>query len=171
MRGFWLALLTLLVVNPASADWLKDAWSDGPNATYGIPTITFDTTGVVTVMLPEAMLAQAQAAGLSTEDAVVAFLGRYAPAMCSSAINMNVPHSHLKVDLLVERPVALRDADAATQDEAAAALNQALKFPATRSIPHIDRVFVVDPKPLSLSIDYAPDHKAHCMESRPDQNF
>jgi hypothetical protein len=171
MRGLWLPLLALLVANPARADWLTDAWSDGPNAKRGNPAITSNSTGVVTVVLPEAMLAQAQAAGLSPEGAVVAFLGRYAPAMCSSMINMNVPHSHLKVDLLVERPVALRDADAETQDEAAAALNQALKFPTTRSIPHIDRVFVVDQKPRSLSIDYAPDHKAHCMESPQDQNF
>jgi hypothetical protein len=167
MRGFWLALLAVSVVNPAGADWLADAWSNHEN---GTPAINFSGTGVVTIVLPEELLAQARATGLSTEGAVSAFLGRYAPHMCSSLIDMNVPHANLKVDLLLERPVALKDADAATQEDAADTLNRALKSPPTGSVPRIQRVFVVDPKPLSLSIDYAPDHQVHCVEP-PDANF
>jgi hypothetical protein len=167
MRSFWLALLAVSVVNPAGADWLADAWSGDQN---GTPAINFNTTGPVTVVLPEGVLAQARATGLSIEGAVSAFLGRYAPPMCSTLIDMNVPHSNLKVDLLVEHPVALNDADAATHEDAAAALNHALKSQPTGSVPRIARAFVVDREPLSLSIDYVPDHKAHCVES-PDANF
>jgi hypothetical protein len=167
MRSFWLALLAVSAVNPAGADWLADAWS---SREHGTPAINFNATGAVTVILPEEVLAQARATGLSTEGAVSAFLGRYAPSMCSTLIDMNVPHANLKVDLLIEHPVALNDADAATQEEAAAALNHALKSQETGSVPHIARAFIVDRKPFSLSIDYAPDHKAHCVES-PDVNF
>ena len=167
MRSFWLALLAVSAANPAGADWLADAWSSHNN---GTPAINFNATGTVTLILPEDVLAQARATGLSIEGAVSAFLGRYAPPMCSTLIDMSVPHSNLKVDLLMEHPVALNDADAATQEAAANALNHALKSQARGSVPHIARVFVVDRKPLSLSIDYVPDHKAHCGES-PDKNF
>ena len=167
MRSFWLALLAVSVVDPAGADWLADAWSGHQN---GTPAINFNATGPVTVVLPEEVLAQARASGLSVEGAVSAFLGRYAPSVCSTLIDMNVPHADLKVDLLIEHPVALNDADAATQEDAAAALNHALKSQTTGSVPRIARVFIVDRKPLSLSIDYVPDHKARCMDS-PDANF
>lgn len=167
MRGFWLALLTISVVNPAGADWLADAWSNPKN---GTPAISFNAAGVVSVVLPEEVLAQAQATGLNTEGAVSAFLGRYAPPMCSSLIDMNVPHSHLKVDLLIQHAIGLGDADTSTQEQAADALNHALKSQAAGSVPHINRAFVIDRKPISLSIDYSPDHEAHCVEL-PDVNF
>jgi len=167
MRGFWLALLTVSVVNPARADWLGDAWSNREN---GTPAINFNAKGVVSVVLPEEVLSQAHATGLSTEGAVGAFLGRYAPSLCSTLVDMNVPHSNLKVELQLEHPLALKDADAAIQEDAANALNHALKSQTTASVPHIQRVFVVDRTPLGLSIDYAPDHKAHCAEPQ-DANF
>jgi hypothetical protein len=161
MRGFWLALIAVSVVNPARADWLSEAWSNHDN---GTAAINFDAKGAVTVVLPEEVLVQARATGLSVEGAVSAFLGRYAPPLCSTLIDMNVPHANLKVDLLIEHPVALKDADAPTQEDAADALNHALKSQASASVPHIERVFVVDRSPLSLSIDYTPDYKAHCVE-------
>jgi hypothetical protein len=166
MRGFWLVLLTVAVVDPAGADWLSEVWS---SAKHGTPAISFNITGVVTVVLPEEVLEQARATGLSTENAVGAFLGRYAPPMCSTLVDMNVPHSNLKVDLLLERAVAPGDVDAPTQEAAAIALNHALKSQPTGSIPHIKRVFVVDQKPIALSIDFAPEHEAHCVEP-PDHN-
>jgi hypothetical protein len=167
MRGFWLALLMVSVVNPVEADWLADAWSSQKD---GTAAINFNASGVVTVVLPEAILAQARATGLSIEGAVGAFLGRYAPPMCSSLIDMTVPHANLKVDLLIEHPIALGDADVTTQEGAADALNHALKSQPKGSVPHINRAFVVDRKPLSLSIDYVPGQKAHCVEP-PDVNF
>jgi hypothetical protein len=170
MRGFWLALLTVSVVGPAGADWLADVWSNDTIRKNGNPAISLNATGAVTVVLPEAALAHARAAGLSVESAVSAFLGRYAPSMCSSPIDMNVPHSNLKVDLLIERLVAFGDADAATQEAAATALNHLLKSPGTGSVPHVDKAFIVDQKPISLSIDYVPDNQGHCGKS-PDANF
>ena len=164
MRRFWLALLSVIAVHPASADWLTSAWPENAFPKNGNPAITFNATGAVTLVLPEAVLSEAQAAGLSTERAVGAFLARYAPRTCSSLLDMTVPHTNLRVDLLIERPVALDAVDAATQEEAATTLNQALKSVTRGSVPRVDRVFIVDQNPLSLSIDYVPDQKVHCAE-------
>jgi hypothetical protein len=164
MRGFWLALLMVTLVNPARADWLARAWPENTVPKDGNPAITFSATGTITVVLPEAVLSEARAAGLSTERAVGAFLARYAPKTCSSLLDMNVPHTNLKVELLIQRPVAPDDIDGATQEEAAATLNHALKTLTRGSVPHIDRVFIVDQKHLGLSIDYTPDQTVHCVE-------
>jgi hypothetical protein len=169
MRGFWLVILMVTMMNPASADWLTKVWPENADPGHGNPAITFSATGVV-VVLPEAVLVEARAAGLSTEGAVGAFLGRYAPRMCSTLLDMNEPHGNLRVDLLTQRQVLLDDIDGATQEDAATALNHALKNPATHSVPRIDRVFVVDQKPLSLLIDYVPNQKVHCVEP-PDAIF
>jgi DNA-binding GntR family transcriptional regulator len=83
---------------------------------------------------------------------------------------MTVPHANLRVNLLIERPVAADAVDEATQEAAATALNHALKGATRRSVPHLDRVFIVDQQPLSLSIDYVPDQKVHCGEP-PDLLF
>jgi hypothetical protein len=164
MRGFWLALLSVIAVHPASADWLASAWPENAVPKNGNPAITFNAAGAVTLVLPEAVLGEAQAAGLSTEQAVSAFLGRYAPRTCSSLLDMTVPHTNLRVDLLIERPIALDAVDEATQEEAATTLNHALKSVTRGSVPHIDRVFIVDQKPVSLSIDYVPDREVRCAE-------
>jgi hypothetical protein len=171
MRGFWLALLSVIVVHPASADWLASAWPETAVPKNGNPAITFNANGAVTLVLPEAVLGEAQAAGLSTERAVGAFLGRYAPRTCSSLLDMTVPHANLRVDLLIEHPVVLDAVDQATQEEAATTLNHALKSQQTRgSVPRIQRAFIVDQKPVRLSIDYAPDLEVHCAEP-PDAMF
>lgn len=164
MRGSWLTLLAVAVASPASADWLADVWSNDVSYNNGYPAITFNTTGVVTVALPEAVLAQARGAGLGVEAAVSAFLGRYAPRMCTTLIDMTVPHPNLKVDLLVEHSVQIDAADPAVQEQAATALNNALKSPGTKSVPRINRAFVVDQRPLSLSINYVPGDEVHCVE-------
>jgi hypothetical protein len=170
MRGFLLALLSVIAVHPASADWLASAWPENALPKNGNPAITFNAAGTVTLVLPEAVLGEAQAAGLSTERAVRAFLGRYAPRSCSSLLDMTVPHANLRVDLLIERPVSLDALDETTQEEAASSLNHALKSQASGSVPRIQRAFMVDQKPLNLSIDYAPDQQIHCAEP-PDPLF
>jgi hypothetical protein len=170
MRGFWSALPALALVNPANADWLAEAWPDDASPRHGNPAITIVATGAVSVVLPAEVLADAPVAGLTTEGAVGAFLGRYAPRMCSSLLDMNVPHPNLKVDLRVQRLVAKEDVDGGTQEDAATALNHVLKSPATGSVPRIKRVYVVDQKRLSLSINYTPDHTVNCIEP-PDANF
>jgi len=164
MRGFWLVLLSVIAVNSANADWLASAWPEDAIPKNGNPAITFNATGTVTVVLPEAVLGEAQAAGLSIERAVSAFLGRYAPKTCSNLLDMTIPHTNLMVDLLIERPVALDDFDGAAQDDAAVALNHALKNLARGPAPHIDRAFIVDQKPLSLAIDYVPEQGVHCTK-------
>jgi hypothetical protein len=170
MRGFCLALLSVIAVQPASADWLTSAWPQDALPKNGSPAITFNATGGVTLVLPEAVLGEAHAAGLSTERAVRAFLGRYAPRTCSSLLDMTVPHADLRVDLLIERPVALDALDETTQEEAATTLNHTLKNQMRGSVPRIERAFIVDQKPLSLSIDYAPGQQVHCAEP-PDAMF
>jgi hypothetical protein len=164
MRGFWLALLSVIAVHPANADWLARAWPENTVPKNGNPAITFNATGTVTLVLPEAVLGEAQAAGVSTEHAVGAFLDRYAPRTCSTLLDMTVPHTNLRVDLLIERPVAPDAIDEVTQEDAANTLNHALKGQTRGSLPRIERAFIVDQKPLSLSIDYVPEKKVHCAE-------
>jgi len=164
MRAFWLALLSVIAVHPASADWLTRAWPENAVTNNGNPGITFNATGTVTLVLPDAVLGEAQAAGVSTEHAVGAFLGRYAPRACSTLLDMTVPHTNLRVDLLIEHPVAPDAIDEATQEDAANTLNHALKGQTRRSLPRLERAFIVDQKRLSLSIDYVPDEKVHCVE-------
>ena len=164
MRAFWLALLSVIAVHPASADWLTRAWPENAAPKDGNPGITFNATGAVTLVLPEAVLGEAQAAGASTEHAVGAFLGRYAPRACSTLLDMTVPHTNLRVDLLIEHPVAPDAIDEATQEDAANTLNHALKGQTRGSLPRLERAFIVDQKRLSLSIDYVPDEKVHCVE-------
>ena len=168
MRGFWLALLSVIAVTPANADWLANAWPEIPK--NGNPAMTFSATGTVTLVLPQAVLGEAQAAGLNIERAVSAFLGRYAPRTCSNLLDMTVPHTNLRVDLLIERPVALDNIDGSAQEDAATALNHALKNLARGPVPHIDKAFIVDQKPLSLAIDYVPEQKVRCLEP-PDAIF
>jgi hypothetical protein len=170
MRGFWLVLLSVIAVTPANADWLANAWPADAIPKNGNPAITFSATGTITLVLPQAVLGEAQASGLSVERAVSAFLGRYAPKICSNLLDMTVPHTNLRVDLLIERPVTFDNMDGSAQEVAATALNHALKNLARGPVPHIDRAFIVDQKPLSLAIDYAPEQSVHCAEP-PDAIF
>jgi len=172
MRAFWFAFLVVGLAGPARADWLTAMWRGDADARNGSPAITLNAAGAVAAVLPEAVLAEARATGLTIEDTVGAFLARYAPKMCSSLLDMNAPHPNLKVDLFIQRPVALDSMDGSTQEDVAAALNQALKAPMSKagSIPRIKNVFMVGQSSLALSIDYAPEKKVDCVES-PDAIF
>jgi len=170
MRGFWLVFLSVIAFTPANADWLANAWPEDVIPKNGNPAITFGATGTITLVLPQAVLGEAQAAGLSVERAVSAFLGRYAPKTCSNLLDMTIPHTNLRVDVLIERPVALDSIDGPAQEDAATALNHALSNMTRGPVPHIDRAFIVDQKPLSLAIDYVPEQRVHCAEP-PDAIF
>src|SRR5260221_3346240 len=80
-----IALWTLLAVvagsQGAHADWLTDAWSDPWVAAHGNPSITLHADGIA-VTLPTETLDQAHEAGLTTRDALAAFVVRYSP-QCS----------------------------------------------------------------------------------------
>ena len=172
MRSIWCALVAATMAVPAHADWLAGAWPADSQARNGSPAITLNRSGAVALVLPEGVLAQALAEGVSTESAVRAFLARYAPRLCSGLIDMNVPHQALRVDLMIQRPVSLEEMDGATQEDAAAALNQSLTSTSAKPgvVPHIDKAFVVDRKRLTVSIDYAPDRAVRCIEP-PDVLF
>jgi len=68
MRGFWLVLLSVIAITPANADWLANAWPEDAIPKNGNPAITFSTTGTITLVLPQAVLGEAYAAGLSTRS-------------------------------------------------------------------------------------------------------
>ena len=170
MRSIWCALVAAAVAVPAHADWLAGAWPTDSQALNGSPAITLNRSGVVALVLPDGVLAQAQAEGVNTEGAVRAFLGRYAARLCSGLLDMNVPHRALQVELMIQRPVSLDDMDGATQEDAAAALNQSLTSAKPGAVPHIDSAFVVDRQRLTISIDYAPDRAVRCIEP-PDVIF
>jgi hypothetical protein len=164
MRLFWLTVVGFSLATPANADWLATVWPNTSDSKTGNPAITLAADAVY-VVLPEPVLAEAVAAGLTVEGAVGAFLGRYAPKMCSSLLDMSAVHSHLKVELRVQRSAAMRSLDISTQEDAALTLNEALKRPGQSfgTIPHLEKAFVVDRQGLTLSIDYVPEKTTKCV--------
>jgi hypothetical protein len=163
-RLLWLTVIGLGLATPANADWLATVWPNTTNSKTGNPAITLSADAVY-VVLPEPVLAEAVAAGLTLEGAVGAFLGRYAPKMCSSLLDMSAVHSHLKVELRVQRSAAMRSLDTSTQEDAAVTLNEALKRQeqTLRTLPHLEKAFVVDRQGLTLSIDYVPEKTTKCV--------
>ena len=89
-----LALALLLAPAPAQAAWLDDG---------GGAAITLSADGVLLV-LPEPTLLAARHAGLSTRQAVAAFLERWAQH-CSDILDMDQPHAGLRVELSLARLV------------------------------------------------------------------
>jgi hypothetical protein len=126
------ALVFLLaLVAPAQADWLGDIWS----TRSGSPAISLNADGVSVTMPQDAMMA-AHAAGLSVEQTVGAFLGRYASRMCSEIADMNASREftvHLRV--MNEVPSPFRG-----------------------------QAFVVDPDDVDVVINYRPEHRAVCID-------
>src|SRR5256885_1590902 len=98
-----LAIPVVLGAHGAKADWLGDAWGDASVAAHGNPSITVRSDGVA-VSLPSATLKEAHAAGMTTQDALTAFLGRYSP-QCSGVLDLNGPQANLKVALSLQDEV------------------------------------------------------------------
>jgi hypothetical protein len=173
-----LTLLAGLVVAavPAKADWLERAWSDESVARNGEPAVTLGEDGVLLV-LPEATLRDAYAAGLDTRAAVGLFLGRWGQR-CSDVIDLDEGHRNLKVQLFLQRAVALEDAAETVQGEILATL-LALKKEAekgrhklakTKTLPRVDSVFIVSEKHVDFIIDYVPQGKASCRRPGSDED-
>lgn len=96
-------LALLLAAAPArAADWLEHAWDEGGDE----PAVTLTAEGGVILVLPEATLAAARRAGLSTKDAVTAFLERYGQH-CSDLLDLDQPHAGLRVLLSLSRATPL----------------------------------------------------------------
>src|SRR5260370_27216382 len=91
-----------------AADWLEQAWSAESVARTGTPAITLGASAVLLV-LPAATLAAAHAAGVSTPEAGRLFVGRYGQR-CSAGLDLDRPHPHRRVQLLLQTTVALEDA-------------------------------------------------------------
>jgi hypothetical protein len=110
-----LLFATLASISPVRADWLDDAWSDKHTSRHGHPAITISAASGVTIVLPEASITEAQAAGVSPQQAAVAFLGRYGPEMCSKITDLNENKPALTIKLIVQYEHALSDASIETQ--------------------------------------------------------
>jgi hypothetical protein len=150
----------MLLAAPAAnaADWLDEAWSDEAIGKTGTPAITLGASAVLLV-LPAATLAEAHAQGVSTPDAVRLFLGRYGQH-CSAGLDLDRPHPRLRVQLFLQKPVALEEAGERLQSE----VLEALKSAKTKTLPRVDRLFAVTDAPDELVIDYVPQRQARCVK-------
>ena len=152
-----LAVALTLLASPARADWLERAWDGEATARTGAPAITLSGSGVLLV-LPEATLAEARAAGVDTRQAVQLFVRRYAQH-CSELLDLDHAHQSVRVTLFTSKPVALEDASDATQ----AQILEALKSRAGKTLPKVETLFVVSPEHRDMVIDYVPARKASCV--------
>lgn len=152
-----LAVALTLVAAPARADWLDRAWDGDATARTGAPAITLSNSGVLLV-LPEATLAEAHAAGIDTHDAVQLFVSRYAQH-CGEFLDLDHQHQSVRVTLFTSKPVPLEDASDVTQAE----ILDALKSSGRKKLPRVEQLFVVSPEHRDLVIDYVPARKASCI--------
>src|SRR5690349_3048989 len=152
-----LAALVLAAPAAHAADWLDKAWSDEAVNKAGAPAITLGASAVLLV-LPAQTLAEAHAQGVSTPDAVRLFLGRYGQH-CSASLDLDRPHPNLRVQLFLQKPVALEDADERLQGE----ILDALKTAKTKKLPKVEQLFAVTGAPDEVVIDYVPQRQAHCV--------
>ena len=165
-------LVFLMGFAGARADWLDDAWSSKSTMLHGNPAITVHPDGV-SVVLPKETLDEAFAQrGMTREDALRAFLGRYSP-QCSHVLDLNTAQPNLTVELRIQAATALEDLPAKTLDEMFGAM-ETVKVPpkaaASKStgkggyaVPRIAQAFTTLPERSVYSIDYAPDKIVHCI--------
>src|SRR5260221_12914013 len=130
-----------------AADWLEWAWSAKSVARTATPAITLGAPAGVLV-LPAATLAAAHAAGVSTPEAVRLFVGRYGQR-CSAGLDLDRPHPHLRVQLLLQTPGALEDAGERVQGE----MLDALESTKTKPLPRGQRLFAGTDAPAEVFID------------------
>ena len=152
----------MLLAAPAAqaADWLDEAWSDEAIGKRGTPAITLGASSVLLV-LPAATLAEAHAQGVSTPDAVRLFLGRYGQH-CSAGLDLDRPHPNLRVQLFLQKPMALEEAGERLQSEVLDALKSA-RTEKTKKLPRVERLFAVTDAPDEVVIDYVPERQARCV--------
>jgi hypothetical protein len=147
----------LLAAGPARADWLERAWDAASAAKNGAPAVTLTQSGILLV-LPEATLAEAHAAGVETPQAVQLFLRRYGQH-CSAVLDLDRAHENIRVKLFTLRPVPLEEASERVQGE----VLDALKSAGSKHFPRVRDLFVADDQPSELTIDYKPERKANCV--------
>jgi hypothetical protein len=86
------------------------------------------------------------------------FVARYGQH-CSAGLDLDRPHPHLRVQLFVQKPVALEDAGESVQGE----ILDALKAAKTKKLPRVARLFAVTDAPAEIFIDYVPQRHARCV--------
>ena len=158
----------LFGISPAHADWLDDVWSDKHASRHGHPAITISAEHGITITLPEASVGQAKAAGLSQQQAAIAFLGRFGPEMCSKIVDLNENRPALSMKLVVQIERRLREASAETQQRLSEAIAEA-EAQGQRLSRGADTVFEASPDEEVWTIDYVPTHRAQCVEPPEDE--
>jgi hypothetical protein len=146
----------ILISTPAYADWVDRAWDAHAVEENRSPAITLGSTGVLLV-LPEETLDEAHQAGLSTPQAAEKLLERYGQH-CSSIIDLDRPHPHLKVQLFLARRVGFKNAPPEVRDEIGEALTSDSP---TAQAP--DLLSVTSDKSSDFFIDYVPSRTARCV--------
>jgi len=141
----------------ARADWLGDAWSEESVRKNGNPAITIHRDAIH-VVLPAATLRQAHNEGVTTEQALGAFLERYGQR-CSGLLKLNAPHPSLKVTLSLQTRTSFDDIP--EDDETLAELKaEYLKRYSEMGSPVL---FTVSPGRFDFTIDYAPKRQVRCV--------
>jgi hypothetical protein len=158
LRAAMFTAALLLAAGPARAGWLDHAWDNEAAGRTGAPAITLTPSGIF-VVLPEATLAEAHAAGVETQRAVQLFLRRYGQH-CSEILDLDRPHRGLKVSLSTSKPVPLEDASERVQREVLDALKSSK---AGKRLPRVENLFVVSGEAQELVIDYVPERQASCV--------
>jgi hypothetical protein len=147
----------IAIVSPATAGWLENAASDDMIDANGMLAVTLGDAGVLLVV-PEAVIREAQAAGIGTPEAVRLLVQRYGQR-CSDVLDLDRPHAHLRVQVFLQRPVALEDAAERVQGE----ILDALKRAKTKPLPHVQNLFVTAEEGSELFIDHVPGRKGQCV--------
>lgn len=158
----------------ARLDWADEAWSESYISRYGSPAITINATAGVTLVLSEASLYDANAAGLTLERAVAVFLGRYGPKQCSHIIDLSKPITGLTVKLLIQREKPLPDASSDTRQGVKDALENADVPDQTarhrQKRYDSETVFEVTSEGTIVTFDYMPEKKMQCISpSAPEE--
>ena len=97
-----LLFASVIGISPVRADWLDDVWNHEHSSRHGAPAVTIHAVNGVTIVLPEASINEAQAAGVSPQQAALAFLRKYGPEMCSPIIDLNENKPALTIKLIVQ---------------------------------------------------------------------
>jgi hypothetical protein len=148
----------VVIALPARAGWLEHAASDEMIDAAGMLAVTLSDEGVL-LEVPEAVMQEAQTAGVGMAEAARLLVQRHGQR-CSDILDLNRPHAHLRVQVFLQRPVALEDAGELVQGE----ILDALKTAKTKRLPHVNNLFVVAREGAEVFIDYVPGPKAQCVQ-------
>lgn len=148
----------IAIVSPATAGWLENAASDDMIDANGMLAVTLGDAGVLLVV-PEAVIQEAQAAGIGIAEATRLLVQRYGQR-CSDVLDLDRPHAHLRVHVFLQRPVALEDASERVQGE----ILDALKTAKTKPLAHVQNLFVTAEERAEVFIDHVPGRKGQCVQ-------